>query len=210
MTALVVLAKTPRPGDVKTRLCPPLTPEEAAEFAAAALRDTLDVADRLAWSGRFLALDAPTGEWDRPGWTQIQQTAGGLDKRIGHALLAAQKAAAGAPTLLIGMDTPHLRGADLRHARDLLTDHDAVLGPAIDGGYWAIGLRQADPGLIHGVPMSCAVTGTAQLLRLLGAGLRVGLAAHYRDIDTIADARDASTTLRYSRFALALRAAGAA
>ena len=210
MTTLVVLAKAPRPGAVKTRLCPPLTYEAAARFAAASLADTMDVADRVSWSRRVLALDLPDGRWDRRGWTRIQQPAGGLDRRIGHALAAAQRLARGAPVLLIGMDTPHLRAADLRAARDLLEHHDAVLGPAEDGGYWAIGMRVPNPKLIGGVPMSTSLTGTAQLLRLWEAGLTVGFAAPYRDIDTIEDARAAGRTLPHSRFAVSLQQAGAA
>jgi uncharacterized protein len=209
VTALVVLAKSPRAGAVKTRLCPPLTGASAATFAAAALADTLDTADRISWSAKILALDLAAPQWQRPGWTHVQQRAGGLDQRIGHALVVAQQIAAGAPVLLIGMDTPHLRVADLQHARDLLAPYDTVLGPADDGGYWAIGLRRADARLIEGVPMSTGITGTAQLLRLTDAGLTVGFAARYRDIDTIDDAMAASRSLRHSRFAVALREAGA-
>lgn len=210
MTALVVLAKAPRPGVVKTRLCPPLTPQAAAAFAAAALNDTLDAAEHVPWSHRILALDLPDPTWDRCGWMRIQQPAGSLASRIGNALADAQALAVGAPVLLIGMDTPHVRAADLRAARDLLAWHDAVLGPAEDGGYWAIGMQRADPDLVRGVPMSASITSTAQLLRLWGAGLTIGLAPTYRDIDTIDDARAACRLHPHSRFADSLRAAGAA
>ena len=210
MTALVVLAKTPRPGRVKTRLCPPLTPHAAARFAAAALDDTLDLVDGGLWSARVLALDLPSSDWDRPGWIRVTQCTGGLDVRLGHALEQAQRASPTAPVLLIGMDTPHLHPDDLAAARELLDSHDAVLGPAEDGGFWAIGLRRADARLIQGVPMSSQETAAIQLVRFREAGLSAAIAATYRDIDTIDDARRASRLAADSRFAAELTRAGAA
>ena len=210
MTALVVLAKAPRPGVVKTRLCPPLTPSAAAGFAAAALADTLDLARRADWSTRVLALDVPDRKWETSGWVQIVQRGTGLDERLGDALVRAQHIARGAPVLLIGMDTPHLHVLDLLAARDLLHEHDAVLGPADDGGFWALGLRHADARLVRGVPMSTQHTGATQLRRLRSAGLDVAMTVTYRDIDTIEDAQCAGAAAPHSRFATALRHAGAA
>lgn len=210
MTALVVLAKAPRPGAVKTRLCPPLTPECAATFAAAALSDTLDLADRIEWSARVLALDVPDCRWSRPGWIHIVQRDGGLDARLGDAAQRAQILSGGAPVLLIGMDTPHLQRSDLASARDLLDTYDAVVGPAEDGGFWALGMRHANAQLTAGVPMSTKQTGAAQVQRLRAAGLSVAMAAPYRDIDDIDDARQASVICTQSRFVAVLRRAGAA
>jgi glycosyltransferase A (GT-A) superfamily protein (DUF2064 family) len=195
---------------VKTRLCPPLSPAQAAGFAAACLVDTLDAVERLPWTARVLALDLPDLRWSRPGWVQMQQAPGPLDERIADAMARTQQLADGAPVLLVGMDTPHLRTADLHRTQELLGDHDAVLGPADDGGWWALGLRRVDPALVRDVPMSTPVTATVQLLRLLGAGLSVGLAPSYRDIDTVDDAVAAAAACPGAGFAAALRRTGAA
>jgi len=210
VTALVVLAKTPLPGRVKTRLCPPLTMAGAAAFAAAALNDTLDVADAVEWTAKCLALDSKSKRWDRPGWQGFRQSPGGLDRRIGQALETAHRATDGAPVLLIGMDTPHLRASDLCAARDALRQHDGVLGPAEDGGFWTIGLRRPDARLVAGVPMSHDDTAAVQLHRLRAAGLSVGLVSSYRDIDSIDDARAACRGREHSRFARALAREGVA
>lgn len=199
------MAKTPRPGAVKTRLCPPLTAEAAAAIADAALIDTFDVVDRVAWTARVLALDSDRDDWDRTGWIRIRQCRGGLDRRIGHALESAQLTAGGAPVLLIGMDTPHLRVSDLRATRDALGCYDAVLGPAYDGGFWALGLRRADASLVDAVPMSTYRTASAQLARLQAANLTIAVAPAYRDIDTIDDALAASCHRPDARFAAAIR-----
>lgn len=198
---LVVLAKRPRPGYVKTRLVPPLAHEDAARVAAAALEDTLATASRTPAARRVLALDGDPRDWRPPGWSVVPQDPGGLDRRIAAALGAAH-----GPVLLIGMDTPQVRPADLL-AFDP-TRFDAALGPAPDGGYWAIGLR--DPRLaaaaVHGVPMSSERTGSVQLARLRSLGLRVQLLPELTDVDTIDSAAEVARTAPHSRFAAALAA----
>jgi len=196
---VVVLAKRPRPGAVKTRLVPPLTHEDAAEVAAAALIDTLAAVDRTPAHRRVLALDGDPAGWERPGWSVVPQAAGGLDRRIAAAL-----AAASGPVLLVGMDTPQLRPAHL-----LAFDpdrYDAALGPATDGGYWAIGLR--DPrragAVVPGVPMSQADTGAVQLDRLRAAGLTVQLLPQLTDVDTIDTAEVVAREAPSTRFATTL------
>ena len=205
MTAIVLLTKAPRPGSVKTRLCPPLSFVAAAQFAEAAIADTMDVIDQLDWSTCVLAIDRPNKHWTRPGWFQIGQPPGGLDVRIGDVLERTAVIASGKPVLLIGMDTPHVSVDDLRSTRDLLDTHDAVIGPAGDGGFWTLGMRVVDRGLVAGVPMSTAATGSAQLSRLRAAGLSVALAPCYRDIDTIEDALAAGMVAPSRRFALSLQ-----
>ncbi|WP_306322750.1 MULTISPECIES: DUF2064 domain-containing protein [unclassified Streptomyces] len=193
---LLVIAKEPRPGRVKTRLTPPFTPQDAAGLAEAALADTLDAVAATPAARRVLVLDGAPGPWLPPGFEVVPQCAGGLDER-----LAAAFAACSGPALLIGMDTPQVRP-------DLLTvdfaDCDAWFGPALDGGFWALGLAAPDPELLRGVPMSTAHTGAAQRARLVEAGLRVRELPPLRDVDTAADAAIVAAQAPHGRFAARL------
>lgn len=198
---VVVLAKEPVPGRVKTRLVGELTATEAAALAEAALADTLEAVAALPGVRPVLALDGAPGPWLPPGFTVVPQVSGGLDRRIAaafDAVLAPDDADTSGPALLVGMDTPqlapHLRAVDF-------AGHDALLGLADDGGYWAVGLRRPDPALFHGVPMSEPVTGAAQLARLREAGLRVGLLPPLRDVDTVPDAAAVAAAAPGTRFA---------
>ena len=205
--ALVVLAKAPRPGRSKTRLSPPCTPREAAALARAALADTLEAVRSTPAARHVLVLDGPPGRWLPAGYEVIRQRGDGLAERLGHAFADVGEAA-----LLVGMDTPQVTRDDLAHALARLASPatDAVLGPAPDGGYWAIGLRRPDPRVFRGVPMSTAHTGHAQLARLRALGLRVALLPARRDVDRIADARAVAALAPAGRFARALARAGVA
>jgi glycosyltransferase A (GT-A) superfamily protein (DUF2064 family) len=183
---VLVMAKSPRPGRVKTRLCPPCTPEEAAAVATASLADTLDAVARCGAARKVVALDGPPGPWLPPGFTVVPQRGDGFNERLTNAW-----ADTGGPGVQIGMDTPQVTAAELD---GLLAGIDgggrrpAVLGHALDGGWWAIGWRHADPGAVFaGIPMSVAATGRAQENRLLALGFDLLRAATKRDIDTIDD-----------------------
>ncbi|MFJ3539238.1 DUF2064 domain-containing protein [Streptomyces sp. NPDC090109] len=195
MTTLLVIAKQPLPGRVKTRLTPPFTPEEAASLAEAALADTLATAARVPVDRHVLVLDGAPGPWLPPGFHVVPQAAGGLDVR-----LAAAFAACDGPALLIGMDTPQITPEVLAPAlrRDA---HDAWFGPAADGGFWALGLAVPDPALLLGVPMSRSDTGAVQYARLRAAGLGVGLLPVLHDVDTARDARHVAAEAPGTRFA---------
>ena len=191
---LLVIAKEPRPGRVKTRLTPPFAPEEAATLAEAALADTLDTVVRTPARRRVLVLDGEPGPWLPAGVEVVPQCAGGLDER-----LAAAFAGCDGPALLIGMDTPQV-------TPELLTvdfaDCDAWFGPAADGGFWALGLADPDPELLRGVPMSTPYTGAAQRRRL--DGLRVRDLPLLRDVDTAEDAVAVADAAPDGRFAARL------
>ncbi|MFJ6893348.1 DUF2064 domain-containing protein [Streptomyces hokutonensis] len=193
MTTLLVIAKEPRPGRVKTRLTPPFTPEEAAALAEASLVDTLNVLLATPARRRVLVLDGAPGPWLPPGFDVVPQCGGGLDER-----LAAAFAGCDGPALLIGMDTPQVTPA-------LLTvdfaDCDAYFGPAEDGGFWALGLADPDPALLRGVPMSTPTTGAVQRARLTAAGLRVRDLPPLRDVDTAYDAELVAAEAPEGRFA---------
>lgn len=203
--SLIVIAKEPVAGRVKTRLVPPLSAEHAARVAAASLMDTLRAAQLVPANQHLLAFDGDPAAWLPAHWRACPQPAGGLDRR----LAAAFGCAGPGPALLVGMDTPQLRAEQLR-AFDPVR-YDACLGMAGDGGYWAIGLQ--DPRLgasaILGIAMSTEHTGADQLRRLRRLGLRVQLLDELRDVDTIADADEVAALIPDSAFAAALAPAGA-
>lgn len=217
---LIVLAKSPVAGRVKTRLCPPFRPAEAAELAAAAIADTLvaasaaaQLASRRGWQLEpVLVLDGNPDGWlpgllghdlrDQLRMPVVAQRGDQLDSRLAAAF---EDASGGLPALLIGMDTPQVTPGLLVRAVGLLAAPgcDAVLGHAEDGGWWTLGLRQADPALLHGVPMSTPFTGAAQEARLLAAGLRVSHVEPLLDVDTAEDAERVAALAPGTRFARA-------
>jgi uncharacterized protein len=198
--ALLVIAKEPVPGRVKTRLCPPCTPAQAARLALAALEDTLAACDRAAGSARrVLVLDGRPGPWLPRGWGTIAQRGAGLAERLS----AAFKDARG-PAFLVGMDTPQLSPTLVAEGLEALAYRDAVFGPATDGGYWAIGLREHDPSVFAGVPMSHVFTGAIQRARLAALGLRTLDLPELRDVDDIAAARAVAADAPATRFAAVL------
>lgn len=200
-TTLLVIAKEPLPGRVKTRLTPPYSPDEAAELAAASLADTLDTVLAAPARRRVLVLDGQPGPWLPAGIEVVPQCAGGLDER-----LAAAFAGCAGPALLVGMDTPQITPGLLAPALgpDAWQDCDAWFGPAVDGGFWALGLADPDPGLLRGVPMSRPDTGALQRARLTGAGLKVRDLPPLRDVDTADDAGKVAAAAPESRFAATL------
>jgi rSAM/selenodomain-associated transferase 1 len=201
--ALVVIAKEPVPGRVKTRLSPPCTPTEAATLAEAALLDTLEVVSRTPAHRRVLVFDGDPRRWRRDELEVIPQRGASFGER-----LAAAFADVGGPALLIGMDTPQLTSELLLEGLHALTsqDVDAVLGRAVDGGYWSVGLKRGVRSAFAGVPMSCSTTWVMQRARLRMLGLRVHAQPTLRDVDTIEDARAVAREAPDSRFAAALAA----
>jgi rSAM/selenodomain-associated transferase 1 len=196
---IAILAKAPVAGRVKTRLCPPYTADQAAELAAAALRDTLAVVRRTpSTKPAVLVLAGDSSRFRRSGVEVLAQRGDGLDERIGYAMADVHRERGG-PVLLIGMDTPQVTVRALAWAAGrLAAGVDSVLGPAADGGYWAIGLQRPDPSLVLGVPMSTAATGRHQHERLRAAGLHVEVLPMLVDVDDAESAhlvaRSAPTT----------------
>jgi len=180
---VLVMAKEPRPGRVKTRLCPPCSPDEAAAVAAAALADTLDAVARCGVARKVLALDGRPGPWLPPGFEVVAQRGGDFNARLANAWRDT-----GGAGLQIGMDTPQVHPSELDALLGELDRSDAVLGHALDGGWWVVGWRDADPqAMFAGIPMSAPDTGRMQESRIAALGLRVHRAAPKRDIDTIDD-----------------------
>jgi rSAM/selenodomain-associated transferase 1 len=200
--SLIVIAKAPVAGRVKTRLTPPCTPAQAARLAAAAIADTLRAASAAGGAGRrIVVLDGEPGPWIPGGFEVIPQRGDGLGRR-----LAAAFADAGGPALVIGMDTPQVTPEQLDAGLGALGAFDAAFGPAFDGGYWAIGLRTPDDAVFAGVPMSESRTGAVQRSRLAALRLRTALLAPLLDVDTIADARTVAAQAPDGAFARELAA----
>jgi rSAM/selenodomain-associated transferase 1 len=194
---LVLLAKEPVPGRVKTRLHSAFTPVEAAALATAAIEDTVAAMAAAGAEHRLVALDGRPGPWLPDGFDVVGQPDGGLGARLAAALDAGLDR--GGPALLVGMDTPQL-SLDVS-----FEDADAVLGPTHDGGFWTIGLREPCPGLFDGVPMSTDHTGADQLARLRELGLTVRILETLRDVDEPADARAVALAHPGTRFAATWR-----
>ncbi|MDZ8172841.1 TIGR04282 family arsenosugar biosynthesis glycosyltransferase [Microbacterium xanthum] len=202
MTALTiaVVAKQCLPGRVKTRLTPPLRPEEAARLAQASLDDTLDLVRSIPAARRvlFFAGDAPTDAGD---FDVLAQPDGGLDERLGYLFDVIE-----GPLLLIGMDTPQLTPADLTGPATAWPGSvDAWFGPALDGGFWALAMREPDGSMIRGVRMSAPSTGREQRARLAAGGQRVADLATVRDVDHVEDVRHVAALAPHGRFAAVWR-----
>lgn len=195
--AIAVIAKAPVPGRVKTRLCPPCTPAQAAAIAEAALRDTLDAVAATTAGRRVILLDGRRPSWVEDDVEVLAQRGGGLDERLASAFEDLD-----CPAVIIGMDTPQVTSSALDDVVATLCrdDVDAVLGPANDGGYWVLGLTRPDPELLLGVPMSTARTHDAQLARLSEHGLRVAAAPQLTDLDTFDEAVEVAAVAEGARF----------
>lgn len=198
---LLVLAKEPVPGRVKTRLCPPCSPTDAAAIAEAALRDTLAAAVASSADRVVLALDGRPGPWCPPGVEVVAQGEGSLADRLTTAWAATH-----GPALQIGMDTPQVTAADLDGAMATVAAPgvDAALGLAHDGGWWALGLHRPHPEAFVGIPTSRADTGARQRARLEALDLRVVMLEERSDVDTWEEALAVAAEPPHGRFASAV------
>lgn len=190
--ALIVMMKAPRPATVKTRLCPPLLPEEAASLAVAFLKDV--VTHAAGFSPTVWIAYAPTdgrGELEAllPSgllWTPQQ----GAD--LGARMFSAMQAAGlqgFSPLVMIGTDSPTLPPSFLASAFELFTreEADMVLGPTEDGGYYLIGLKRPVPGLFDAVSWSTERTLMDTLRNAVALGLSVSQLPTWYDVDTADD-----------------------
>ncbi|MEJ7832561.1 MAG: DUF2064 domain-containing protein [Nocardioides sp.] len=202
---VLLVAKAPVPGAVKTRLGADIGLELAAEAAAAALLDTIAACNATGAPGH-LALAGDLDDGIRAddirdlltGWTLTPQRGDGFAERLVNAHLDAGPGV----VVQIGMDTPHVTPALLLAAADALDAHDAVLGPADDGGWWVLGRR--DPEVtrpLTGVRMSTSTTYADTRAALEGAGHAVAVTDPLRDVDTLADAEAVAALIPDSRFA---------
>jgi uncharacterized protein len=184
IVTVAVIAKAPRPGHVKTRLSPPCTDDEAARIATVLLADAIDVVAAVPGSRPAVLLDGEPGPWLPEGVAVVPQRGRSLEERLINGFEDL-----GGPALIVAMDSPDLTVADVQVAVVALCDGaDAVLGPADDGGYWAIGLRRPVAAALAEVPMSRPDTLAAQRARLDALGLRRVELRALADVDTFGDA----------------------
>ncbi|MGJ7908422.1 TIGR04282 family arsenosugar biosynthesis glycosyltransferase [Actinopolyspora sp. H202] len=216
-TVVLVVAKAPETGVAKTRLTPPLPPEQAAKVAAASLLDTLAAVHGIpgiypvvAWTGeieracRRDAIEEAMADMDL-----VWQRGGDFGERLAAAHTEVAERYPASPVLQIGMDTPQLTPELLAESAAPLRSHDgpeAVLGPALDGGWWALGLREPrDAEVLGHVPMSRPDTGKLTGSALAQRGLRVHELVELSDVDTVLDAHRVAESAPETEFAAALR-----
>lgn len=195
--ALIIFAKAPIPGQVKTRLCPPLTPDEAATLHGSFVLDTLERSQAAIRMfnlplDRYLAC-APSSAHvffkileERHGVKLLDQVGEDLGARMRQAfdgVFAKEYRRA----LLIGTDVPSLPLEHYQLAVGLLHSHDLVLGPALDGGYVLVGLKQPAPELFTGMPWSTDRVLAVTQQKAAALGLKTALLPAWRDVDTIED-----------------------
>ncbi len=202
--AVVLLARAPREGRVKTRLASTLGNKQALALHEAFLLDTLGWLRPLARAGWVVRVEwsepfRPRGELRRAlrGMRCGIQTTGGLGKRIESALRRRLDAGAEC-ALAIGSDSPHIGREPLRRARTRLRHADVVLGPALDGGYYLVGVRQVRHRWFQGIRWGTARVLRQTLSKLRMDSARVHLLERAQDLDTPANLRELEKRLRRS------------
>jgi glycosyltransferase A (GT-A) superfamily protein (DUF2064 family)/SAM-dependent methyltransferase len=218
---VLVVAKSPVAGDAKTRLGADVGLRVAADLASAALLDTLDACEQAFPPGRRLV--ALTGDLSRAErstelarrlavWDVFRQRGNGFGPRLANAHADAARLLH-SPVVQIGMDTPQLTPSSLRSIAHHLeaNECDAVLGIAVDGGWWALGLAHPRWARgLGGVPMSTSRTGAATHMMLSRSGARVVETEMLDDVDTAGDAEAVAREAPRTRFAQAWRRVSAA
>jgi rSAM/selenodomain-associated transferase 1 len=186
---LIVFVKAPRPGQVKTRLAQTLGPAAASHIYSRLVDHLCQVLAPLpAVELRFTPDDAGTEiePWRRSHWRTAPQGEGDLGTRLHHAF-AASAAAGHTRTVIIGSDCPTITCDDIESAWDALGHFPLTIGPARDGGYWLIGLRQPALALFTGIAWSTGAVLAETLARAQSSGLGAHLLREQGDIDTATD-----------------------
>ncbi len=190
--ALIIFAKAPIPGEVKTRLCPPLVGDEAASLYGSMVMDTLERCTSLHGFDRYLActpnvdhafFKTMAARYKVHLWEQIGTT---LGERMNQALTTALDKGY-QHALLIGTDLPTFSAQSCPVAINTLKNHDVVFGPTSDGGYYLVGMKHPAPELFRDIPWSTPSVLSVSLDIAQGLGLSVGQLNLQHDIDTIED-----------------------
>ena len=204
--ALILFAKVPKPGEVKTRLLPDLSPEQANKIYRAFILDTLNATALLKGVKRILACDPTrrdpffTGLADRFSLILIDQIGKDLGERMRNALVEAHRLGFD-PAVLIGMDLPTLPTEYIQEAflqfKKQSQKPSLVLGPSIDGGYYLIGCSGPVPPIFDGIAWGTERVLTQTLARIADKRLNAALLPFWYDVDTLQDLRFLARHLNY-------------
>ncbi len=188
--AIALFAKAPIAGRVKTRLQPPLTPQQAADLHRAFVLDVWESLNNIPNLSLHLYRDQawPVGDEPAPPENRGLQQGSDLGARMLHCFEELQ-ARGHDRVIIVGGDSPTLPPAYLEQGLERLRDTDAVLGPSEDGGYYAVGCRQAQPRMFADVPWSMPSTRAETERAFERAGLRCETLPEWYDIDTETDLR---------------------
>jgi len=197
---LVIMAKAPRRGVVKTRLAPSLSPEAVTAFYRCLLEDTLTLARSLKVHGVEVAIMCPEADVDElarlagSGVSLVAQEGEGL--AAGLTSVFAQFARDRQRVIAFNSDSPHLPQSVLEDAFQTLAAHDVVVGPTHDGGYYLVGAKAAHPTLFEGDGMGTSSALERLLARTRALDLSVGFANRFYDIDVAEDLNRLAEELR--------------
>ena len=186
---LIIFVKAPRPGAVKTRLAQAIGVVGACRaYSLLTERVLSNVNDIDAVQIRFTPDDAEKEikHWVKPGWQCRPQGAGDLGQRLQLAFEESFRSGF-RKVAIIGSDCPDVTSRDIRTAWATLEACDLALGPAHDGGYWLIALKQVVPILFEGIAWGTDSVLGETVRRANASGLKVELLRQLRDIDTEAD-----------------------
>jgi uncharacterized protein len=198
-SALIIMAKQPQVGSTKTRLCPPLTLEEAAGLYEALLRDTIACSSRLAAIDLAIAITPPEAgayfERISPLGTHLvpvicQDIGDCLNQVLNQLLERGYR-----KVIALNGDGPSLPQEYLTSAFELLDEHDLVFGPAEDGGYYLVGVKAPTPGIFSGIDWSTTRVLDQSLDKAGILGKNVALSPEWYDVDTIKDIERLRTEL---------------
>ena len=186
--AMALFARAPVPGQVKTRLIGRWTAEQVSDLYRAFVLDMWEMLGTLAPAGElFLYTDAENAEWRALAGDQVRvQRGGDLGERMLHCFEEMHAAGSG-PLLIVGSDSPALPADVLAPWTGLLGQFPALLGPAEDGGYYAIRCRQPHKRMFEGVEWSSARTLAQTAAALTRCGLEPGYLPPHFDVDTPED-----------------------
>lgn len=190
-TIIAVMAKKPQVGRTKTRLCPPLSLAQAARLYEALMMDSLALVNRLEGVDLAVAISPPESHayfkavaLNRASLLPVE----GKDIGVCLATTLAQLLGMGyRKALVLNSDGPSLPPGYILQAIEQLDEHDLVLGPSDDGGYYLVGMKQLHLGIFAGITWSTEKVLSQTMQRAEEAGLRVALSMPWYDIDTPLD-----------------------
>jgi uncharacterized protein len=191
-SAVIIFAKAPVAGQVKTRLCPPLTPDEAASLHGSLVLDVLERCQSLKGAACILAgtpsshhpfFRAMEARFKIPVWDQMGDDLGTRMVSVFQKAFDSSYRTA----IVIGTDIPGIDQTLLMSAGKSLQDYDVVLGPTVDGGYYLLGLRSPEPELFEQMPWSTNQVYALTKQKIEASGLSVKILPELRDLDTVED-----------------------